>query len=496
MLKIRSVDFGQQQFQIHQLNQCYPGQMEWIIGRNITSDLVLQNPEVSRMHGRIFYRDSSYYFEDTGSKCGSILNGEKISSEQNYPIYRGDLLQIGDIFLHIEDLSPPSFAPAESEQRVVVLPQAQHWAAADLAVRCSRVVDETPDTKTFYFMADPPILFDYQPGQFVNLEVEIDGKPVIRPYSISSSPTRPYHLSLTIKRVGRPADRPDLPAGLVSNWLHDHLKVGDWIKLVGGAMGQFTCLPELRSKLLLISAGSGITPMMSMARWVHDAIADCDIVFLYSAPTPDDIPFRSELETMATQMPNFQLAVTITRPNNRTSWMGLTGRISKSMLHLVTPDLLERTTYVCGSDPFMQSIKATLEAMNFPMQNYREESFGGKPTNSSSPKAGVVSERERVMEKLTLILPDANTDTKVCFAQSNKTLLADGNTSILELAEQEGIPIRQHCRMGACGACKVFTRQGKVRYDMQPTALTYADQEAGYALACIAYPVEELVVEA
>jgi len=66
----------------------------------------------------------------------------------------------------------------------------------------------------------------------------------------------------------------------------------------------------------------------------------------------------------------------------------------------------------------------------------------------------------------------------------------------LEVAEQEGIPIRNACRVGACGACKVRVQKGQVRYDSPPPALKTAEQQAGYALACVAYPVDELAIEA
>ncbi|MBF2046891.1 MAG: FHA domain-containing protein [Elainella sp. C42_A2020_010] len=498
MLKIRSVNFEQKDFQIHTLDQCYLGQVEWIIGRNITSDLVLVNPEVSRLHGRISYQDDIYYFADMGSTCGSILNGEKVAVDEKYPLKLGDLLQIGDVFLHIEELSPPFLAPAELEPvpQIIVLPQEHYWTSEELTVRCCRIVDETPDIKSFYFLADPPILFDYKPGQFVNLEAKINGKAVIRSYSISTSPTRPYYLGLTVKRVSHPTERPDLPVGFVSNWLHDSFGVGDSLKLIGGATGQFTCFPELHPKLLLISGGSGIAPMMSMARWIHDAMVDCDVVFLYSAQTPENIPFRAELETMAAQMPNFHLAVTITRPNSRNPWMGLTGRISKAMLHLVVPDLLERFVYVCGSEPFTQNIKGILESINFPMKNYREESFGSGLLSPEASKVSTGGSKDKALEKFTMMPPQAVDNSTVHFSQSNKKVTIDGHTSILELAEQVGVDIRHHCRMGACGVCKVFTCKGKVRYDLQPTALSQADQEAGYALACIACPVEGLTVEA
>lgn len=505
MLKLKSVNFEQQQFQIHQLEPSRPGQSEWVIGRNPACDLVLPSPEVSRMHGRIVYSNDTYYYIDVGSTAGSLLNGEAVPVNERRSLQPGDLLQIGEMFLYVEELAPPSLSPTALDD--TVQSPRQQWMQEDLLCRCCRIVDETPDVKTFSFVAEPSLLFSYQPGQFVNLELEIDGKSVIRSYSISSSPSRPHHLSLTVKRVPSPPDQPDLPPGLVSNWLHDHLKVGDRIKLIGGPLGHFTCLPNLPPKMLLISAGSGITPMMSMSRWVQDTLADCDVVFLHSARTPEDIVFRAELEAMAAQMPNFHLAITVTQLFPGRSWMGLTGRISKPMLEMVAPDLLDRAVYVCGPGGFMQGIKSMLESINFPMQNYKEESFGGKKAVSSSPKPGsqngsstastvIFNNGNGQHPELANSSTAATADPVVNFAKSGRDVPADGSSSILELAEQEGVQIRHACRVGACGACKVLTREGKVRYDAPPTALTPTDQQAGYALACVAYPVDRVVVEA
>ena len=506
MLKLKSVNFEQQQFQIHCLDQTYAGQLEWMVGRNPSCDLVLPSPEVSRVHGRIIYSENAYHFIDVGSTSGSLLNGEAVPINDKRSIRPGDLLQLGEMFLYVEELSSPSFAEVSPVCHSTPLLPERYWTEEDLLCRCCRIVDETPDVKTFSFIAEPPVLFTYKPGQFINIELEIEGKTVLRPYSISSSPTRPYHLSITVKRVPAPADQADLPSGLVSNWLHDHLKVGDCIKVRGGALGNFTFLPDLPAKLLLISAGSGITPMMSMSRWVQDTLAHCDIVFLHSARTPEDIVFRAELEAMAAQMPNFHLAITTTRQPIGQSWMGLTGRISKSLLHLVAPDLLERSVYVCGSTGFMQDIQATLEAMNFPMQHYKEESFGGSKATASQSKVsaqtGFLPEPELPTAKGNGQHPSPNTPLNtiaapiVRFTKSGQDAMADGGTSILELAEQEGIEIRHACRVGACGACKIVARQGQVRYDTPPSALTASDQEAGYVLACVAYPVDRLVVEA
>lgn len=510
MLVLKSVNFEQQEFQSHHLKQSTPEQMEWLIGRNISCDLVLASPEISRVHGRIVYVNDAYYFVDVGSTCGSLLNGKRLPVDDQCQLRTGDLLQLGETFLLVEELADAMAMQAAHglTHQSFVRPD-QEWMEGDLVCRCCRIVDETHDVKTFYFVAEPAVLFNYLPGQFVNLEVEINGKSIVRSYSISSSPTRPYHLSITVKRVASPRNQPELPAGAVSNWLHDQLQVGDQVKLLGGAMGVFTCLPELPTKLLLISAGSGITPMMSMLRWVQDTLVDCDIVFLHSARTSEDIVFRAELEAIAAQMPNFHLIVTVTQQPLGRAWMGLTGRISESMLNLVAADLMERAVYVCGPEEFMQNVRSLLQTMQFPMQQYKEESFGGRKSAPFAELPVTVIPLEAVasnghasghasVDEHTLIRPTpTQTATPVIhFLKSERSVPVDPRASILEIAEEEGIPIRSACRVGACGACKVRVRQGEVKYEQPPAALSSSDRQDGKALACVGYVTADLAIEA
>jgi glycine betaine catabolism B len=471
MLQLKAVNFTTQQFKKYNLTPT-SSNPQWSIGRNPDCDVMLDGPEISRLHGSITYADHAYQFTDRGSTSGSILNGDRLQLEAAYALNVGDLLQLGETFIYIEEIESPLRSP--SPDRLQPLGQ---WTNQDVWCRCDRIIQETEDVKTFCLVAEASMLFDYLPGQFVTIEVEIEGKSVLRPYSISSTPTRPYHLSVTIKRV---------PGGLVSNWMHDKFGVGDRLKLVGGAMGQFTCMPSLPEKMLLISAGSGITPMLSMARMVQDTLVDRDIVFLHSARQPEDIVCRSELETMAAQMPNFQLLVTLTQAKE-SAWMGLTGRISAAMLALMVPDWRRRSVYVCGPHGFMQHVRETLEGMGFPMEQYQEESFGGMPGQAGNQHALAEPLKQTVTGPGAMAMA-------IVFKDSNHQTSTDGSLSILEVAEQEGISLRSACRMGACGACKVKTCGTKVRYDVAPAALSGDDREAGHILACVAYPIESLEV--
>ncbi|MDJ0510198.1 MAG: FAD-binding oxidoreductase [Crocosphaera sp.] len=379
------------------------------------------------------------------------------------------------------------------------------WAKGELTVRCLNIIQDTSDVKTFRFVANSPTLFNYKPGQFVTLKLNINDKIIKRAYSISSTPSRPHTLEITVKRVPAPIDIPDAPPGLVSNWLHDHLKVGDEITLTGPS-GKFTCVDNNASKLLFISAGSGITPMMSMSRWALDTVANRDIVFLHSARTPRDIIYRKELESMAANYSNFHLALNITRNAVSEPWWGFTGRLNEVLLPAICPDFKDRVIYVCGPDGFMKGVKNLVNSLGFSMENYYQESFGSsKKKQSSSRKKNdnlpVVKTDKHITNNAYSITPKSvtsendNTSYSVVFAKSGKEVLCDEQMSLLDLAEQEMIDIDCSCRSGGCGSCKVKKLEGEIRYDGDPDGLDPNDQEEGYILACIAYPQGKVIID-
>lgn len=484
MLKLKSLNYQTETFQEHELNPAQKACREWIIGRAVACDLVLASPEVSRIHGRIEFHQGQYFFSDLGSTDGSRINHEQTEINHKYLLKQDDIIRIGDFVLAIESLNPPAAAVVNNQERI------EQWTD-ELTVRCIRAIQETEDVKTFCFVADPPQLFAYQPGQFVTLKLEIDGQPVQRAYSISSSPSRPHTLNITVKRVPSPADSPEVPPGLVSNWLHDRLAVGDEIHLSGGPMGHFTCATNSAPKLLMISAGSGITPMLSMARWLYDTAQERDVVFFHSARSPHDIVALKELELMAAYQPHFRLAVTVTRPELGQPWLGYTGRLTDAMLLNLAPDFGDRAVYVCGPERFMKGVKDMLSNLNFPMENYNEESFGGArrratPPSSPKPSSSAVS----IAKSTTPSQP------VVVFSEAGEEIACSEAESILEVAQQNGISIRSGCLQGVCGVCKKRKREGEVRYEAEPSALNSDEQQEGYILPCVAFPVGKVVVEA
>lgn len=334
---------------------------------------------------------------------------------------------------------------------------------------CVDVQQETHDVRTFTFRADDGLPFAFSAGQYLRFSVPVHGEAQSRCYSASSSPLRPGLVSVAVKRVD---------GGLVSNWLHDHLAVGSRLPAVGPA-GQFV-LPEASADgpLLLVSGGSGITPVMSMLRGLADAHRYPDIVFLHAARTPADLVFRAELEHRARVTPNLRV-VFLPERDDGSGYVGVLGRISDALLQVAVPDLAARTVMCCGPAPFMNAVRQICAARGVPAQRYIEESFGGAPVEAA-PTA----------EPAT-----AGTATfKVTFAKQGKTLDVRADQTVLSAARAGGIKLPTSCGNGVCGTCKSKLVSGQV--DMQHQGgIRQREVDAGFFLPCCSRPLSELVLE-
>ncbi len=223
--------------------------------------------------------------------------------------------------------------------------------SAEEKLICRGIVPVTEEISTFVFEAPEPRFFRHLPGQYLTLTVDVDGQPVSRCYTISSPATRPYAMSISVKRE---------PDGLVSNWLHDKLRVGDRVSATG-PLGSFTIAEHPSAKYLFLSAGVGITPSMSMIRTLHDLAEPTDVVLVHSVRSPEHIVFRSELNHLAASDPNLDVAI-ICEDAGDDSWDGRRGRLTSEMLAEITPDLHEREVFLCGPAAYMAAAQELLDA--------------------------------------------------------------------------------------------------------------------------------------
>jgi ferredoxin-NADP reductase len=352
----------------------------------------------------------------------------------------------------------------------------QTWKNGRHNVECVKVIDETIDVRTYCFASTEPVMHFFKPGQFVTFELEIDGKQIMRSYTISSSPSVPYSFSVTVKRV---------PDGLVSNWLHDNLKQGDFLA-VHGPVGVFNCIDITSDKVLLLSGGVGITPIMSMARWWFDTNGKVDMIFAHSARTPSDIIYRRELEYMDSRIENFNLNLICERYEIGQSWSGFTGFFDQHKLKIIAPDFMERTVYCCGPTPYMNAVKNMLEGLGFDMANYHEESFGAPPE-----EAKIDAEQQAEIAANEVADPDSMLEVE--FSSTGKSVKIKPGETVHAAASKVGLHIPKACGMGICGTCKVEKTQGEVVMSHNG-GITDDDVAAGYILSCCSVPVGDVTV--
>lgn len=383
--------------------------------------------------------------------------------------------------------TPPGVSEPWTAARMAI-GEAPVWQGGRINVRCIASIDETPDTKTFTLASDPPRLFSYKPGQFVTLELPVDGRTLRRSYTISSSPSRPYTLSITVKRV---------PKGWISNWLHDTMVPGFELDLIG-PHGRFTCVDRPAAKLLFIAGGSGITPAMSMLRWLADTGCAADIVLINNVRTPNDVIFGQELQHLSSRLGDaLRLAVVPSRVSPGQSWNGPTGHFSDALLRLLAPDVLEREVFVCGPAGYMAMIRTLLQARGFPMARYHEESFGGAPASAPALPAPQASPAVQAapIPKAAAPVPAAPAEARLVFRNSDRTIDCTAGESILDAADRHAIPVQSSCRSGICGTCRMRKLSGTVSMDGQ-TALSDPEIADGYFLACIGQARGTVVIDA
>jgi ferredoxin-NADP reductase len=353
---------------------------------------------------------------------------------------------------------------------------AKPWNDSEL-LECAMVVPENDGTATFAFRAPSGAWFDYQPGQFITLDLPVDPKKgargnIQRTYTLSSSPSRPLSISVTVKAQS---------GSIGTRWMLDNLKPGMKLKAYGPG-GVFSSHRFPARKHLFISAGSGITPMMSMTTWFWDSGEMPDITFVHAARRPSEIIFRERLEQFANRVPGLKLRFTVEEPDPFRTWHGYQGRLNQIMLGLMAPDYLEREVFCCGPEPFMQAVRDMLNALGYDMSRYHQESFG----------APVHTEAEQPDHDD--VVPDATNTSAITFATSGVTADCLETDTVLAVAKASGLNIPSGCTFGLCGTCKVKKTAGEVHM-VHNGGISDDDIAAGFILACCARPMGKVTVE-
>jgi stearoyl-CoA 9-desaturase NADPH oxidoreductase len=294
------------------------------------------------------------------------------------------------------------------------------WSAREMRGRVLQVRRETHDSATLVIKPGWGFSFDYEPGQYMGIGLLIDGRWRWRSYSLTSSPVKGARtVTITVKAM---------PEGFLSSHLVGGVKPGTIVRLAA-PQGNFVLPDPAPGKVLFITAGSGITPVMSMLRTLVRRDQITDVIHLHSAPTSDDVMFGAELDQLADDHPGYRLQLRTTRSQ---------GRLDLSRLGAEVPDWCDRQAWACGPEAMLDAAERAWS------------------------EAGVGDRLHLERFAVSRAAP-AGVGGTVTFAKSGKSSAADAATSLMDAGEQVGVQMPFGCRMGICQSCVVGLLEGHVR---------------------------------
>ncbi|XBS69038.1 NADH oxidoreductase [Acerihabitans sp. KWT182] len=298
------------------------------------------------------------------------------------------------------------------------------------------IKQECPDVWTLSLISHDVYL--YEPGQFAL--VSIENSETLRAYTLSSTPGQSRFITLTVRRLAN---------GSGSEWLTRRVKIGDFLWL-SDAGGDFTCARREDSRYLLLAAGCGVTPIMSMCRWLAANRPGADVQVIYSVRSPEEIIF-------ADAWPSLQpwLRLTLFAEQGARAPI-MDGRLTRAHLAALVPDIATRRVMVCGPAPYMELVQK--DALALGAADVQQERFHTAAVTGSG--------------RLNITL-----------ARLRREFSAPVGTTLLTALEENNVPVNAACRAGVCGCCKTRLLSG--RYTTTSTlTLTPAEIAEGYVLAC------------
>ncbi len=327
-------------------------------------------------------------------------------------------------------------------------------------LRIKEVVQETPDASSFVLDVPPELAptFAYRPGQFCTFRVRIGDEDAVRSYSMSSAPESDDDLAVTVKRV---------EGGLVSNYLLDHLHVGDEIELTKPA-GVF-CPQEHSVSALAFCGGSGITPFMSITKHLL-ATTDRSVRLLYANRDQSSVIFHDTLATLGQGHPD--------RLEVRHHFDSASGLLVAGDIEVFLGGDTGADCYICGPGPFMDMVEGTLHQLGVPPERIFIERF-------------LVEQQE----KDATVVSGAELPEEVTVTLGGKTVVVQyqpGDT-LLETARRGGLRPPFSCTAGNCATCMAFLKEGSVTMRAN-TALTPEEVEEGWVLTCQSLPTGKTIV--
>lgn len=345
-------------------------------------------------------------------------------------------------------------------------------------LKIKRIVRETKDAATFAFdiPAELKEKFSYLPGQYLTLSTRINGQEVRRAYSFSSSPITDADPAVTIKKV---------QGGVFSSFMNDDAFEGQVLQVMP-PMGKFVVHlnASAQKHYMLFAGGSGITPVMSIAKSVLDTEANSKITLVYSNQDEASVIFHQQIKNMETELAGRFKAI-YTYDNAPAGWAGRSGRQSVNDFMAIIREAaisgMDTEYYICGPSGLMDAVKTALQTLGVAAEKIHTEYFTAPV--SSQPKETVssatISYDDDDMggaQKAVIILNGKETEIEV-----------PKGTTILEAAKEQDLDPPYACQIGVCTTCRAKLLEGKVEMD-EREGLSDDEINKGYILTCQSHP--------
>lgn len=374
----------------------------------------------------------------------------------------------------------PIFAAIRNESRPYIMSQQL------FDIRISDISPETNFAKVISFDIPPTLReqFRFEPGQYITLEVEVNGKKVRRSYSICSHRSEP--LSIGVKKVN---------GGVMSTYLNDVAQVGQVVKVLP-PLGKFTvdAQPFKQKHYVLFAGGSGVTPMMAITKAILNEEPSSKITLLYANRNEEHIMFREVLEVLANKYSGrLDVQHTLDAPLN--AWNGYTGQFSKEraieMLDKHVPDAINVHYFICGPSPMMELIENLLMQRGVNIERIHKEFFTSHANTEPGIAGGNNQSTTNKMEVSDTPLKKASLIFQLDGSEYNVDY--HGEDSLLEAALDNGVDAPYACQIGACCTCRAKVTEGQVLM-ADRESLSDSEIEEGYVLTCQSKPLTEKVV--
>jgi ferredoxin-NADP reductase len=347
----------------------------------------------------------------------------------------------------------PRSAPGGGDVVLLPRPTTTPWRS----LRVTEIRHETSDATTLYLEDPGGAQLTYHAGQFLTVEVVVDGEPLRRAYSLSTAP-REGRAAITVKAI---------EGGRVSTRLVHAIAVGDTLRCLGPS-GHFGYRPAATPapRVVLVAGGSGITPIRAILRSLLDHPVRPRIQMIYGSRSFDAIIFREDLEATVRAHPQVTLTHVLEAPPP--GWTGPTGWVAAEHLAACFEDRSACHWFVCGPEPMRHAVRAALRARGIPDAQVFEEIYV-RPERAPAP---------------TQCTPARTLPVLVRRPDQERTVVSVPGQTLLEAGLAGGLPMPFSCTVGGCAACKVVLEAGEVASD-EPNCLTPEERAAGYVLACV-----------